>query len=410
MRLAKQAPCFPGAWRMRIAWTLILAPGVFIAGCDPAASGSGDVVRDTIDGVEHVTSTGPGAWAEGAGWRVDSAGTAIGAMEGADPYVFGQISAVAVASDRRIWVADAQAREIRVFSETGEFRQRVGRDGEGPGEFRHVGGLARAPDGVGAMDGRLGRVTVFDASGEVVRLLRLQRSYMILESHAVMTFDPAGRFFDRARLSARPGMDSIGAIVYGSEGEVVDTVFLATVAQDQLFLERDGVPLMSVPRPYAPRPSLAFGPDGAAYLARGAEYRVDVFSPAGDTVRVIHRPVERPPVTAAERDSALARIERVFEEQGGRVPPGTELPERKPAILGLEVDVEGNLWVRAPGPSGSGQFQWSVHDPEGRYLGDVTTPVMAVDQIGRDFVAGTTRDELGVPRAVVLPLLKGGDR
>lgn len=397
------------AGRSPIALGLALALGVGTQGCDDQPGpASESVVHDTIDGVEHVTTRGPGVWAgRASGWRLgDSTRIVVGEAEGPVEYVFGQISAVAVDSQGQIFVADPQAKEIRLFSEAGVYQRRFGRDGEGPGEFRHISGLAVAPDGIGALDGQLGRVTVFDSSGTVLRSFRLARSYMVLESHAVMAFDSAGRFFDRARLARRPDIDSIGVITYTATGVVSDTVVLATVVQDQLTIERDGRPYMSVPRPYAPRPSLTFGPDGTTYFARGGEYRVDVYSADGDLVRVIQRPVQRLPVSDAERDSAIAFIERTFEEGGGEVPGSVDLPELKPAIVGLEVDSEGNLWVLNAQPSGDTVFQWSVHDPEGRYLGDVATPAMAVDQIGRDFLAGTIRDSLDVSRAVVFPLVK----
>lgn len=188
------------------------------------ACGGGDgadglsVVVDTVGGVEHVTSFGPGTWAdEGGGWWLDEgASTEIGAVEGPDEVVFGRISGVLVDPEGRIHVADPQAREVRVFSPDGGFLRRVGRDGEGPGEFRHLSGLALAPDGVAALDGSLGRVTVFDGSGQVVRTFRLERPYMILEHFAAMGFDREGRFLDRARLSLRPGTDSIPSTWHGA--------------------------------------------------------------------------------------------------------------------------------------------------------------------------------------------------
>jgi hypothetical protein len=367
------------------------------------------VSYDTIAGVEHVISTGRGAWTDEEGtWSLDETGVvAIGAVDGPDEYVFGQISGVVVDGERRIHVADPQALEIRVFSPEGEFLRRVGRDGEGPGEFRHISGLALAPDGIAALDGSLGRVTVFGLSGDVVRSFRLLRSYMILEHYAAMGFDPAGRFFDRARLSMTIGTDSVGAITYDPAGAVADTAILAVIPMDQVTIERNGVPMMSIPRPFAPRPSLAFGPEGNVYLARGGEYRIDVFSPAGDSLRAIRREVQAPAVGEAERDSALAVIADRFESAGQRMPPGIELPARKPVVSRLIVDVLGNLWVLHQPVAGADRFEWSVHDANGHFLGTVTTPLMVVTQIGEDFLAGTVQDELGVARAVVFPIVKG---
>lgn len=394
--------CVPAS---ALAFAVIL--GTLGCGDAPRAADLG-VAYDTVGAVEQVTSSGAGVWSgAGGAWTVDEThGVTIGRLEGADEYVFGQISGLVVDRKARIHVADTQAKEIRVFSPDGEFLRRVGRDGEGPGEFRNISGLALAPGGIAALDGSLGRVTVFDSSDTVVRMFRLERSYMILEYNAPMAFDAAGRFFERARLSLMPGIDSIGVITYGSDGAVSDTVLLAEIRQDHIMVERNGMPYMSVPRPFAPQPSIAFGPEGSVYLARGDEYRVDVFSPAGDSLRVIRRTVEPRSVTAAERDSAAAYVTGIFERTGVKAPPGIEIPQRKPAIQRLVVDASGNLWVLTAQEAGSDRFEWSIHDPQGRYLGAVTTPVMTVIQIGDDFLAGTMRGEFDVPSAVVFPIVK----
>jgi hypothetical protein len=323
------------------------------------------ITFDTIAGVEHVITSGPGVWAEESDvWRIDeSSGVVVGETEGDDAYVFGQISGVAVDPLGQIHVADPQALQIRVFSPEGEFLRQVGREGEGPGEFKHIGGLALAPDGVAALDGGLGRVTVFGLTGDVVR---------------------------------------------GSDGTVTDTAFLAEVRPDHVVVERNGMPYMSFPRPLAPRASFSFGPEGMSYLSRGNEYRIDVFSPSGDSLRTIRRPVEPRPVTVDQRDSALAVIADAFERVGENPAREVELPDRSPVISGLVPDSEGNLWVLNAGGGEGGRNEWSVHDASGRYLGAVLLPAMTVTQIGDDFLAGTTTDELGVPKAVVYRIIKSG--
>lgn len=365
-----------------------------------------DITYDTIAGVVHVTSHGPGLWAEqGNAWQLDeSERVIIGDVAGADEYVFGQISGLVVDGVGQIYVADTQANEIRVFSSEGAFLRRLGREGEGPGEFRNISGLALAPDGLAALDGSVGRVTVFSEAGEVERTFRLDRPYMIFNSYSPMAFDDEGRFFDRASLSRTPGVDTVGVLTYSVEGDVLDTARIAVVERDLVMLERDGRPYMSIPRPFAPHLSFAFGPDGLVYFTRGDEHRVDVFSPVGEAIRTIRRPVERSVVTEVERDSALAFVAEAFADQGAALPAGLELPERKAAIGRLVVDDLGYLWVLRQPDAGDPAFEWSVHDPMGRLLGTVSTPPLVVTQIGPDFVAGTTRDELGVPRAVVYPL------
>ncbi|MXX73112.1 MAG: 6-bladed beta-propeller [Gemmatimonadetes bacterium] len=57
----------------------------------------------------------------------------IGSLDGTCD-AFGEVTSIAVDADGRIYVADRQANEIRVFSPTGECVRTFGRSGEGPGE------------------------------------------------------------------------------------------------------------------------------------------------------------------------------------------------------------------------------------------------------------------------------------
>ena len=78
-----------------------------------------------------------------------------------------------------------------------------------------------------------------------------------------------------------------------------------------------------------------------------------------------------------------------------------------PAFTRALVDGDGNVWMEEfridPHEAGT----WMVMDPGGRWLGQVTAPAgVEVLQVGRDAVLGRTRDELGVERIAVHPLLR----
>lgn len=404
---APVAPVAPLAMGLIAAGSIALS----LAGCAEAGDPlppDARVTIDTVDGVPHVISGNRGAWVRGGSWRVqEDGGVVIGVLDGPDPYTFGRISGVVVGDDGRIYVADRQALEVRVFSADGDFERRLGRAGAGPGEFRDISGLARAPEGIAVMDGAQASVAVFSPDGAFLRSFRLHRPHGVQESFAVMRFDRDGRFHDRVRLSGNPRVDSMAIIVYSPGGEPVDTTHAATIEVDAVRVERGGVVVTSLARPFAAQPSLAIGPDGLAYFTTGDRYRVVALAPGGDTVRVLRRDLRPPPVTAEERTAARSMLEERYREAtGGDAPAGIELPATKPLITRLHVDRVGNLWVgAATGPSWR-RLEWAVHDPEGRYLGPVATPMMVVTDIGENYVAGVRYDELGVQRAAVYPLAK----
>ena len=81
------------------------------------------------------------------------------------------------------------------------------------------------------------------------------------------------------------------------------------------------------------------------------------------------------------------------------------IPDLVPVVGFLIVDELEHLWVKRY------QLPWDtiptyeVFDPNGRWLGQVSAPPrLDVYQIGKDYVLGRQRDELGVERVVVYPL------
>lgn len=366
------------------------------------------VMHDTIDGVEHVIGSDVGIWIdEGGAWQLDTAqSVVIGEVDGPAPYVFGRVAGAVLDPGERLYVGDSQALEIRVFSLDAGFLRSFGRSGDGPGEFRDVGALTVAPEGVAVLDGGLNRVTIFNPSGDVTRSFRLARSYNEFGGNAPMGFDPNGRFFDRVRLSRTPGIDSVGVSVYEPATGEVTTALLTVIEQDQVTLEVDGSPYMQIPRPFAPHLTAAFSPEGRVYLARGDEYRIEVYAPDGNLLRVIRRPVEATRVTQLERDSVVTLIADAFGGSGARLPGGATLPERRPVIGGLAVDTEEYLWVLQTSGPETDSSTWSVHDSDGVYLGDVEVPNMTVTQITGEFLVGSVSDDLGAQRVRILPILK----
>lgn len=362
---------------------------------------------DTVGGVPHLTSSGEGAWSEDSRLRADTAGMVdIGVAEGAPEYVLGEIGGVALGEDGRVYVADGQALEIRVFSADGEFLARMGREGEGPGEFRDLSGLGSAPGGgVAALDGSLGRVTLFAPDGTVQRSFRLERPYMMLVQGALVRFDSAGHFYDRTGLSHGIGVDSVGVVRYAPDGTVEDTILVSVHEPNEVRIMSGGRPRMSFTVPYAARPSTTVGPDGVIHTTAGDRYEIVQLSSQGDTLRVIRREVVPPALTEEERANALSVIRDRYRDATGAEPRALpDLPTRKPAIMALHADAAGRLWVLTPTARGA---DWDVFDPEGQYLGAADLPPMASMAVGRDRVAGVIRDDMGVPKVRVVPLTRG---
>jgi len=93
----------------------------------------------------------------------------IGRIEGDSSYVFGNVVSVGHLSSGNVLVADPMARQILEYSSDGDFVRRIGRGGEGPGEFPTLSRIyVTAGDSILTLDGINRRVSVFDSVGHFV--------------------------------------------------------------------------------------------------------------------------------------------------------------------------------------------------------------------------------------------------
>ena len=105
------------------------------------------------------------------GWEIGPKPTVkIGAAEGEAPHLLHDVKRAATLSDGRIVVADGASDEVRVFDPGGAHLVSCGGEGEGPGEFDALSGVARwRGDSVAAWNFHTGRgLSIFDDEGMAI--------------------------------------------------------------------------------------------------------------------------------------------------------------------------------------------------------------------------------------------------
>ncbi len=388
----------------------LLALGIGCAG-ESGESGS-MVVRDSagITIVENISA----AWAEGEGWRLsDEPVLTIGVLEGPEEYQLFQAVAARQLRGGEIVVANSGTHELRFYDSTGVFLRAVGREGEGPGEFRMMGMMWRAGrDSLVVFDFGLTRLTVLSARGEFGRTFTLAQ----LPSGGPPL--PVGPFSDGSFLAYTsaigPGREmregySRDTFLYGrfaASGEIIDT--LVRLPGHERQIATVGGRSRFVALPYGRSPVVAAAADRWYYGASDA-WETERYSPAGTLTGITRRAVTNRPITAdiAEdyRRSVLEGSSRApdpFRQWRANMP----LPETMPAYRQFLVDDEGNLWVAEYKRRGE-QPSWAVFDPEGQFLGNVDTPADGrVSHIGSDFVLGIWDDEMDVQQVRMYRLVK----
>ncbi len=169
-------------------------------------------------------------------------------------------------------------------------------------------------------------------------------------------------------------------------------------------------------------PPLVFDalPGGGIAYSDSSTYAVKVTGSAGQTLRILRRPIVPQPVTdrlkRAEIDRQLAELSRA-NDPGGELPLTSRamlagfrsgqaqaieemqfLPE-VPVLYALRTTWEGNLWVQRRGEEPAVDLgPIDVLTPAGRYLGTLDGRMRMPDEFGPDgLVVFIERDEFDVP-------------
>ncbi len=357
---------------------------------------------DTLaNGTVLVSNPEEGIWDEGEGWQLVEE-LRIGSADVEGPELFGNVSGLAVDAAGRIYVADGQANEVRVFSPKGEFVRALGRAGGGPGEFKQIGGMAWGPDGnLWVKDWGNTRFTVYDTAGSFVTSHVRPGGFVMMPWPGGI--DTQGNIYDIEPVRSEGEQElSVALIRYDAELVPQDT-FVTPSFEGEAFTHssEDGRSRMMASVPFAPGQYRQLGPDGHIRIGTNDRYRIVHQTFEGDTVRIVERAYTPAHVSASERDEAIEGLEW-FTKQGGKV-DASRIPDTKPAFSNFFADPAGYLWVTAQLSEEEGD-EWDVFDPDGRYLGRVAKPEgfsAATGPIVRgDRMYAVARDELEVPYVV----------
>ena len=137
------------------------------AGCAEDAAREALVAMRDSAGVRIVENSGV-ASAPALGWRVDDAPTME--LSGAEGPVLSQVTGACRRTDGSVVVASSGTGQLQVYGADGRHARAMGREGDGPGEFRSIFFVVCMPgDSVGAWDPLLGRLSVFGPDGQYAR-------------------------------------------------------------------------------------------------------------------------------------------------------------------------------------------------------------------------------------------------
>ena len=375
-----------------------------------------------------ITENPPPPEGSSLGWEIGPEPTVtIGAAEGEAPYLLHSVHKAATLSDGRIVVADGASDEVCVFDPDGVHLVSWGGEGEGPGEFESLRGVARwRGDSVAAWNFYTDRgLSIFDSEGNLSRKISLgsERNYARI---AVLR---AGAVLRDFWVRPAPGP---GTIYAHSRYDIMDgdggiTASLGThPASEHFRYEYDGHALRG--DAVFSRSVVAAAWRDLAVVSPNHKYEIRAYTTDSALRRIVR--LDRPliPVTrsllmldfddlmrhqATRMGEEMLKIER--ERMGGYY-DAMPLPKTLPAFETIMADALDYLWVREyplPGrdvrwPRETPHTRWLVFDPEGRVLGFVETPRgLVIYEIGADYILGRRVGDLEVQYVEVWPLRRG---
>lgn len=381
----------------------VLYTAVLLSACASEVPMSFVTQRDSA-GIAIVESTAP-AWGDSDAWTIDPEPVLDLSRSGSGPrHQFYRVGDATRFGDGSIAVTDRGSHEVRFFSPTGEFVRAVGRDGEGPGEFRGLTSIDRyRGDSLVAFDIALERATVFPVAGGEPRVVRFALPFVLhvspLENGSLvgMLAWPSVEIAE-----GEPGLirHPVPVVRFSASGDVIDTLVMSAGHEEVRIAGEYG---FSSARPLFAKQSHVTTAGASIYLGSADSMQYEVYADAGRLERIVRIPNYNLSLTSAEVDAE--RRTRMGDDPTHRLRSHTaELPDpqSRPAYSKLIVDSEMCLWAAEHigefiGMLSSDPQHWEVFDDAGRWLGRVASPArFTVFEIGPDYVLGVQRDELDV--------------
>lgn len=387
--------------------SLAFVPLIVACGGGDAAARLAEIPMDTLaNGAIRVSNPEMGVWGADGGWTLVPE-VSIGSIASDGPDLFGEIAAIEVDGLGRIYVADRQAAEVRVFDADGNHVRTFGRRGRGPGEFEQLSGLGWGADGnLVVVDAANGYID-YDTTGAWVGVRRRETAGMLVMIPWPGGFGSNGEIFD-IDVDFSSGTPRRTLVRYSADLSAEEVIPLPEYQQPTFTATVGPGRVMAAGVPFAPALHWAIDPVGLLWSGVSDQYRLIQQNFAGDTLRIVERVHTPVRVTDADIDAAMERLSG-FVGQGGQIDRSL-IPNNRPAFGPFFVDDGSRLWVAVPRDSGGDPgFELDVFDAEGRYLGRVGSEVgdLAGKAIVRgDYFYAVVRDELEVSRVVRLRIVR----
>lgn len=390
----------------RFPFASALLLGLAATACDGARQQEDPGAEVTVDssGAHHVIrSSGTPAQ-----WSAELVATISGDSSSSGEEGFGSVRSLLLDSAGSVYVLDPSFVQISVFDSTGALSRRVGRKGNGPGEYTLPYSIAWLGDSLAVLDPGNSRIMLVGPDGQWVRQWTSQR---ISGDLSVRLYRTLPRGFWNYGHKAGPDGRGISLFVRVASDSRSDTLAIyraPEVANTGALCRHASGGLSFFGPPFGAKSMAIPNAGGEQYVALNTEYRIAVLGAAHDTLRVLERQATPAAVTDAEWEESLTEW-RTFKEEYPAAHcdrDGWTRPATKPVLEHLFTDSDQQLWVEVL--SADGRF-YEVFGPDGRLRARVSglPPSLGVDpSVVAGRAAFVVADSLGVQSVQVFRIRK----
>jgi hypothetical protein len=297
-----------------------------------------------------------------------------------DDVLIGWLRSVAVDDQGRVFIADSEQEQIHVFQPDGTYITSVGREGDGPGEFRGVTQLRTDSLYLYAKDANSLKLTRFDLETleyeDAVRFpfdmeggdgyTHYLDTFFLIDSDRYLIQYDVGYVVGFEDSGQKPDIE--GWLLNRETGEYDDGMIYSFRDSETLYRRtEDNIYVMEPP--YMRTSNIMQDPEGRMVYGWSEKLLFTFYNVSGEVVEAIYKPHEN---VVLDPDDVYAIYEN-HEDPWKTLILEDELPDRWPAYGQAAMDDQGRIWT-ALFTEDIEDYKWILFDRSGTILASFRWP------------------------------------
>ena len=309
----------------------------------------------------------------------------IGEAEGDENYMFGQTIAFNTDEDGNFYVSDLDTNRILKYDPEGKYLLAIGREGQGPGEFRNLSVPQFDKDNnLYITDGSNRRISFFDKDGKYLRQIRMQEIHdnLYINSKGFIVANKSS-VSQKGNLRKRTNIyglfdDKFNLVKELFKDEIETPMPTGTDASSLAELIAETFSILA----FRPQVITSLADYDFIYLGYPDKYEINVYSPEGKLVKKITRDYDPFPVSEKDKESYLKIVSEslsspIFTDDiKKKALQKIKYPKYKPAYQSFTLMENG--WLAVIVDSVEDEYTlFDIFNREGEYIANFKTPVPA---------------------------------